>query len=105
MAKLEQVLRGIKSVQCRNPKRITRLPISPDLLDKMRRVWIKEPCTFNGRMLWAASSLCFFGFLRSGEITIPSDSAYDEGAHLGFKDIAVDCLHCPQVVKVHLKAV
>ena len=55
-------------------------------------------------MLWAAASLCFFGFLRSGEITVPSDSAYDEGAHLSFEDISVDCIENPQVLKVRIKA-
>lgn len=46
----------------------------------------------------------FFGFLRSGEITIPSDSSYDEGTHLNYTDVAVDRLHCPRVLKVRLKA-
>ena len=34
-------------------------------------------------MLWEAAVLSFFGFLRSGEINIPSDFAFDVGAHLG----------------------
>ena len=46
-------------------------------------------------MLWAAVSLCFFGFLRSGEITVPDDSAYDEGAHLNCRDITVDSIENP----------
>lgn len=29
-------------------------------------------------MLWAVMSLCFFGFLRSGEVVLPSDSSYDQ---------------------------
>lgn len=56
---------------------------------------------FDGNMLWAAAALCFFGFLHSGEITIPSDSSFDEGAHLSFHDVTVDCLSHP---RVHLKA-
>ena len=40
-------------------------------------------------MLCAASTLCFFGFLRSGEITIPSDSVFDETRHLAHGDIMV----------------
>lgn len=68
MAKLEQVLRGIKSVQCRNSKRINGLPISPNLMSKMRKVWVKEPCTFNGTMLWAASSLFFSVFFALGRL-------------------------------------
>ena len=104
MARLEQVLKGIKSVQAKGPKRIPRLPITPNHLVKMKEVWDKLPNTFDGKMLWVASSLCFFGFLRSGEITIPSDSSYDKGAHLNYEDIAVDRLHCPRVLKVRLKA-
>ena len=53
MAKLEQVLRGIKLVQCKKPKRSSRLPIYPDHLDKMRAVWLKDPITFDGVVfLW-----------------------------------------------------
>ena len=49
-------------------------------------------------------SRVFFGFLRSGEITILSDSSFDEGAHLSFHDVAVDCLSNPQILRMHLKA-
>ena len=86
MARLEQVLKGIKSIQAKSSKKPTRLPITPELLRKMRQVWTRG----NGRgswdnvMLWAASLLCFFGFLRSGEITVPTDTGFDEGAHLTF---------------------
>ena len=30
---------------------------------------------------------CFFGYMRAGEIMVPSDSAYDSGAHLDYDDI------------------
>ena len=29
-------------------------------------------------MLWVVMSLCFFGFLRLGEVVLPSDSSYDQ---------------------------
>ena len=32
-------------------------------------------------MLWAVATLCFFRFLRSGEVCILADSSFDEGAH------------------------
>ena len=46
-------------------------------------------------MLWAASALCFFGFFRSGELTVPADGAFDKSAHVGFKDVKVDSLVNP----------
>ena len=106
MARLEQVLKGIKSIQAKSSKKPTRLPITPELLRKMRQVWTRG----NGRgswdnvMLWAASLLCFFGFLTSGEITVPTDTGFDEGAHLTFNDISVDCIENPQVIRVRIKA-
>ena len=103
MPRLEQVLKGVKSVQARGLQRIPRLPITPNHLVNMKEVWDKLPNTFDGKMLWAASS-CFFGFLWSGEITIPSDSSFDKGAHLNYEDIAVDRLHCPQVLKFRIRA-
>ena len=70
MAKLELVLRGIKMVQVTKAKPGARQPITLDLLKKMRAVWVSQSPGWNEKMLWAAASLCFFGFLRSGEITI-----------------------------------
>ena len=67
-------------------------------------MWMKDSSSFDGTMLWAAASLCFFRFFRSGEITIPSDLAFNEGAHLCFNDVSVNNVHCPQIIRVHLKA-
>ena len=40
MAHLEQVIKGIKSVQAKSSKKPARLPITPELLRKMRqRKW------------------------------------------------------------------
>ena len=54
-------------------------------------------------MLWAAASLCFFGFFRSGEITVPSLTSFDTSKHLAWGDIALDSIDNPQTLKVHLK--
>ena len=104
MARLAQVLRGIKRCQARagaQPR--PRLPISPELLVKLRQVWLGEGRSRDGLMLWAACSLCFFGFLRAGEITAPSDEAYEGDTHLSAADIAVDSTSNPSILKVHLK--
>lgn len=54
-------------------------------------------------MLWAAFLVCFFGFLRSGEITIPSSSSYDPSVHLNFSDISLNSVTSPSVVAIRLK--
>ena len=61
-----------------------------------------EQCT-DAVMLWAAATLCFFGFFRSGEITVPSQAAFNLLQHLAWGDIAVDNRSCPTLLKVHLK--
>ena len=101
MARLKQVLKGIKALQSKSkvPMSTPRLPITLALLTKLKEAWANHP---EGRMLWASAFLCFFGFLRSGELTIPSDLAYDEGAHLSFNDIAVDSTQVPRLLRVCL---
>ena len=88
MVRLEQVLRVIKSTQAKKQgKGMTRLPMSIEILGKMKAAW-QEMASPDAEILWASAALCFFGFLRSGVLTVPSKSAYyDEGAHLNFHDI------------------
>ena len=59
-----------------------RLPITPEILLRIKGVWERESPARDKAMLWAAASLCFLGFLRSGEMCIPAEKAFDEGAHL-----------------------
>ena len=105
MARLEQVLRGIKGQYAkRNPGSRQRLPITPELLRAIRAVWGKKAHSQDSIMLWAAVCLCFFGFLRAGEMTVPSDHAYDPGVHLNFDDIAIDSKINPSIMRVTIKA-
>ena len=53
MAKLEQVLRGIKLVQAKGEKKPPRLPITPQHLTNLRGVWLGKEKNFDGIMLWA----------------------------------------------------
>ena len=96
-------MKGIKSWQARQGRvSRTRLPITPAILLQLKQVWNKEPQKFDHVMIWAACTLCFFGFLRAGEIT--SEGAFDPGAHLSFNDIAIDNLSNPSVMQVRIKA-
>ena len=103
--KLEGVIRGIKMQQARHktssPK---RLPITLAHLHKLRSFFASKGNEADSFMLWAAICTCFFGFMRSGEMTIPSESAFDPSSHLCFNDVSVDNIADPQVVKVCLKA-
>ena len=54
-------------------------------------------------MFSAAASLCFYGFFRAGEITIPSTTAFDARVHLAWGDVAVDDATPPSSIRVHLK--
>ena len=67
-------------------------------------MWVNKPLDPDYKMLWTAALPCFFGFLRAGEVTVPSDTTYDEGAHLNFADVAVDSYIDPQMIKVRIKA-
>ena len=49
-------------------------------------------------MLWAACTLAFFGFFRSGEITVPSDQEFDPTVHLTTDDVLVDSHNSPSTL-------
>ena len=47
--------------------------------------------------------MCFFGFLRSGKITLIIAESFDDGAHLTFSDVTVDSLQDPLALTIRLK--
>ncbi len=102
---LEYTLRGIKLRQAkhRDTRPMKRLPITPDILRKLKRSWEKDSLNPDCIMLWAASCTCFFGFLRSGEVTVPSLREYDPEGHLSEGDVSLDSQNEPSVVRVHVK--
>ena len=101
MPQLGYIIRGIKKATGGPPR--TRLPITPDLLRVLRKSW--SPWTDkNGAMLWEAACMCFFGFLRCGEVVIASDSNFDPEIHMSLEDIRVDSHVNPSYIEVNIKA-
>ena len=104
MPRLHYVLRGIKSKEAKHQAPTKRrLPVTPAILLKVYSILEDDPSNFDNIMIWAASLLCFFGFLRSGEITIPSVAAYDASTHLSPSDISADIPSQPTVVQLRIK--
>ena len=101
MPLLVLALRGTKREQAGVEKR-TRLPITPVILEQLRRVWNQDP-NQDYVMLWAVCCVGFFGFLRSGEMTAPEVGEFDAGQHLSVADITVDDVENPQSVAVRIK--
>lgn len=102
MAQLEYVVKGMKRLSPSQSQR-KRLPITPPVLGRMKQAWASLPDQRDTAMLWAAATLCFFGFLRSGEIVVPSDSSFCQDRHLSFEDIRVDSHAAPQFLEVRIK--
>ncbi|KAL5493855.1 hypothetical protein EMCRGX_G015089 [Ephydatia muelleri] len=102
MPYLEYVLKGFRKLAAGKSR--PRLPITPSILSKMRETWSKIPKRKNAAMLWAASCMCFFGFLHSGEIVVPSDTSYDPAVHLSYGDVRTDSIENPTCITVAVKA-
>ena len=102
--RLHYTLQGIKRAETvKGTERRERLPISPDILRKIKGVWEMATIQPDTKMLWAACCLGFFRFLRSSEMTVPSQSGYDPDYHLSYSDIAVDSPKNLQVMRVSIK--
>ena len=80
-----------------------RLPIMIHVLKKLFTTLKQRTPSFDNCMLWAACSLCFFGFFRAGEITVPSKTSFNPNHHLAWGDVSADCASKPSCIRVHLK--
>ena len=105
MARLAQVLRGIKISQASANKLPTRQrsPMTPELLHKIKVAWQKYPIDDEKIMLWAAFLTAFFGFMRSGELCAHSSKDFDPATVLSVNDVSVDDLSNPRLLRIHLK--
>ena len=104
MPRLEYVMRGIKKNEAKTGSGSKeRLPITPVILRRLRGVWSKSASERDTKLIWAACCLCFFAFLRAGELTVPTGSSFDPSVHLSVGDIAVDHSSRPSFVRVTIK--
>ena len=101
---LECTLKGIKLRQAKSVATCSksRLTITPNMLkgDPGRKTGTMLTISCYGQLAAPA----FFGFLRSGEITVPSMKSYDPGCHLSAGDVTLDSLTSPKAVQIHIKA-
>ena len=54
-------------------------------------------------MLWAAATVCFFGFMRAGELLLNRKSDFDPSQHLALEDVATDDRQHPDDGADHTK--
>ena len=48
-------------------------------------------------MLWAAAALCFFGFLRPGDVVALAEAQFDPSVNLVCGDVRVDSIVDPRL--------
>ena len=99
--KLGYVTRGFKKLAM--AKQRPQLPITPPILRQLKRAQETMENNFNGRMLWAAACMCFSGFLRTGEVVVPSRALYDAEVHLSIDDVKLDNRDKPSYLLVQIK--
>ena len=101
--RVQQVLRGIqKTLAVGKPAKVC-LPITINIMVKIKAILSYEPHKYHNIMMWAACCMAFFGFLRCSEFTAPSQEDYDPYTYLSYYDIAVDNRTSPTLLTLQLK--
>lgn len=100
--RLEMVLRGIKKDKAGTATQ-SRLPITIEIMAKLKDSFSRNPTDYNNIMMWAACSLAFFGFLWCSEFTVPSQQEYTPTDHLSLQDISVDSRKFPTLILTFLR--
>lgn len=102
--RLHYVLQGVRRREAGQGKgERPRLPMTPELLRKLKAVWAKEAGDKDTVMVWAACCVAFFGFLRVGEFTVPEDAGFDPMVHLSRSDVQIDETRQPHILQVDIK--
>ena len=100
---LQLTLKGIlKSQASTQPPRI-RLPITSEIMERMKNLLSNQPSSYNNIMIWAACCLAFFGFLQVSKFTVPTDNQYDELCYLSFSSVSIDSRVNPQQLQIMIK--
>ena len=104
MARLAQVLRGIKSSQATARLQVDRhrLPNTSQILCRLKAHWKQQPPSQDRIMLWAGFLTCFFGFFRSGEICSKGANSFNPSSDLSVDRVKVDSLSRPTLVQMLL---
>ena len=80
-----------------------RLSITTPILQKLKLHWLAKSSDQDIIMLRAAATLCFYGFFRVGEITVPSLTTFNDKCHLSWGNVTIDSQDSPQLLFIHLK--
>ena len=72
-------------------------------LRAIKALWSQQPLSYATVMLWAAFYTGFFGFLRAGDFTMSSLSAFDAASHLTPQDITTASHENPTLARLHIK--
>ena len=70
---------------------------------KNQRGLTKRPHKWGQHIVLGCVCSAFFGFLRCGEFTVPSQSEYDPSTHLSLDDITIDSADSPSLIQVSIK--
>jgi len=101
--RLEQILQGIKLDQASTHPARVRLPVTVNIMRSIYSALSKNPNQYQEIMLWAACCTAFFGFLRVGEMTVPTQKAFNGTIHLSLQDVALDSRSTPTIVWLTIK--
>ena len=104
MPHLHYVMKGIKSNKAKKGGPLREwLPITPEILRQLRKVWAPSVALHDTKLIWAASCLCFFAFMCTGELTVLGDNSYDASVHLSLTDVAIDDPRRPSSLRSTIK--
>ena len=101
--RLDLLMRGIRKEKCKITPHKTHLPITVEIMERIKAVLSKTPKDYQCIMLWAVCCTAFFGLLRVSEFTVPSPHQYDPDIHLSLADITLDNRQAPEIVRLYIK--